>query len=167
LLFSSIEDVDNFAGFRKEEGMATSNATIAVNFGPVMFLTLVSNDPSGTVVITSGRDISLEPQSTGENQFNLIFQPGSGVSSVNGLAVNSISSSSVSVRTQAGSGVATAVCTYASFPSPAPTASFTVFYTKTNAEFASGDPTIVFNPPSGTGGDEIVEAPVVAEAVLV
>lgn len=147
--------------------MATSNATIAVNFDTVMFLTLISNDPSGTVAV-AGKDVSLLPQSTGENQFNLIFQPGGGVSSVNGLAVNSISSSSVSVRTQAGSGVATAVCTYASFPSPAPTASFTVFYTKTTSGLTSDDdPTIVFNPPSGTGGDEIVEAPVVAEAVLV
>jgi hypothetical protein len=146
--------------------MATSNATIAVNFGPIMFLTLVSNDPSGTVVV-AGKDVSLEPQSTDENQFILVFQPGNGVSSVNGLAVTSISSSSVSIKTQASGGVATATCAYAGFPSPAPTASFTVFYTKTNAEQASDDPTIVFNPPSNTEGIEVDEPPVlVAESVL-
>lgn len=146
--------------------MATSNATIAVNFGPVMFLSLVSNDPSGTVIV-AGRDVSLRPQSANENQFDLIFQPGNGVSSVNGLAVTSISSSSVSIKTHVSGGVATATCTYASFPTPAPTASFTVFYTKTTTELASDDPTIVFNPPSGTGGDGVIDEVLAAEPVMV
>ncbi|MEA2601538.1 MAG: hypothetical protein QOF89_2530 [Acidobacteriota bacterium] len=146
--------------------MATSSATIAVNFGSSLFLTLVSNVPTGTVT-ASGTGVSLLPQSTTENQFNLTFQAGSGVRSVNGIAVTSISSSSVSVTAQASGGVATANCFYASFLSPAPTANFTLFYTKQNFEAVREDPTITFNPPSGGTDGEIEEAPMKAEEVLV
>ncbi|HEX4965464.1 MAG TPA: hypothetical protein VF173_31930 [Thermoanaerobaculia bacterium] len=146
--------------------MATSSATIAVNFGTSLFLTLVSNTPDGTVAV-SGTDVSLLPQSTGENEFDLLFQPGSGVISVNGILVRSVSSSSVSVATHAGGGTATAICTYKSFQSPAPTATFNLIFIKQTFELMSEDPTIVFNPPSGVGGVESVEALVAAEAVLV
>jgi hypothetical protein len=145
--------------------MATSIATISVNFNTSMSLTLAGNIPAGTVTV-SGKDVSLLPQSTDENQFDLTFQAGSGVSSVNGLTVTSISSSSVSVTTQASSGVATATCSYSSFQSPAPTAAFQVLYIKANGHFAIDDPTIVFNPPSGVGVIEIEDAAVAAKEVL-
>lgn len=144
--------------------MATSNATIAVNFDQVMYLTLVSDVPPGTVAV-SGKDVSLLPTSATDNQFILRFQAGIGVTSVNGILVTSVSSSSVSVKAQAGGGVATATCEYKSFLSPAPTASFTVFYTKSTSELAFEDPTIVFNPPSGLAGIENEET-LVAEAVM-
>jgi hypothetical protein len=162
-LLLSIDDANNLAGFRKEEGMATVNATIAVNFDSVMFLTLVSNNPKDTVALL-GKDVSLLPQSSDENQFNLIFQPGAGVRSVNGLAVTSISSTSVSVSTEVAGGIATAKCTYEGFQSPAPQANFTVFFTKASFEQVSDDPTIVFNPPSTLL--QLAEAPVAAEAVM-
>jgi len=144
--------------------MATSNATIAVNYDQVMYLTLASNVPAGTVAV-SGKDISLLPSSATDNQFILTFQAGIGVASVNGIAVTSISSTSVSVKSQAGGGIAIATCTYKSFQSPAPTANFTIFYTKSTSELAQEDPTIVFNPPSGLPDGDSEEA-LVAEAVM-
>jgi hypothetical protein len=146
--------------------MATSSAIIAVNYGTSLYLTLINNTPAGTVAV-SGTGVSLLPETTTENQFNLTFQAGSGVRSVNGIAVTSISSSSVSVAAQAGGGVATVNCSYASFLSPAPTASFTLFFTKQTFEEVGEDPTIVFNPPSGGTEIEIEQAPVAAEVVLV
>src|SRR5436305_7614527 len=97
---------NNFAGFRKEEDMATSSATIAVNYGTSMFLSLVGNDPAGTVGV-SVRDVALLPQTSADNQFQLRFQAGSGVLSVNGIQVTSVSSSSVSMSTQASAGMVT------------------------------------------------------------
>jgi len=140
--------------------MATSSATIAVNYGTSMFLSLVGNDPAGTVGV-SVRDVALLPQTSADNQFQLRFQAGSGVLSVNGIQVTSVSSSSVSISTQASGGIVTATCAYNGFQTPAPTISFTVFYTKQTLEDASEDPTIVFNPPSG-GQIVMAEAPLLA-----
>jgi hypothetical protein len=144
--------------------MATSNATIAVNYDQAMYLTLVSDIPPGTVAV-AGKDVSLLPSSATENQFILTFQAGIGVASVNGIAVTSVSSTSVSVKAQASGGVVIATCTYNSFLLPAPTANFMVFYTKSTFEQAFEDPTIVFNPPSGFRGIESEET-LVAEAVM-
>lgn len=147
--------------------MATSSATIAVNYSSsTMSLSLSSNTPSGTVT-ASGTSVSLLPQSNTENQFNLTFQAGSGVSSLTGISVTSVSSTSVSVSSSVSNGVATATCKYSSFPSPAPTASFNLTYTTTSGTKLRHDPTIVFNPPSGTGVIEIEQEPEMAEEVLV
>jgi hypothetical protein len=147
--------------------MATSSATIAVNYSSsTMSLSLISNTPTSTVT-ASGTSVSLLPQSNTQNQFNLTFQAGSGVSSVIGISVTSVSSTSVSVTTRVSGDVATATCTYRSFPSPAPTASFNLTYRLSSGQIVFHDPTIVFNPPSGSGITEIEVAPVAAEEVLV
>jgi len=146
--------------------MATSVATIAVNYDKTMYLTLASNDPTGTVTAV-GTEVSLLPQSADENQFHLTFQPGSGVSSVIGISVTSVSSFSVSIQAGASGGIATAICTYRSFQSPAPVATFNLSYRTSSGENLLHDPTITFNPPSGVGVIEIEEAPVAAEEVLV
>jgi len=91
-----------------------------------MFLSLVSDDPADTVGV-SVKDVSLLPQTAADNQFQLRFQPGSGVRSVNGISVTSISSTAVSISTQSSGGVVTATCSYNSFQTPAPTISFTLF----------------------------------------
>src|SRR5436853_1392811 len=160
----AVEDENNFAGLRKEEDMATSSATIAVNYGTNMFLSLVSDDPADTVGV-SVKDVSLLPQTAADNQFQLRFQAGSGVRSVNGISVTSISSTSVSITTQSSGGVVTATCSYNGFQTPAPTVNFTLFYTKQTFEDVSEDPTIVYNPPSGVGEGLIVDAPVAAAEV--
>ncbi len=146
--------------------MSTSSATIAVNYNTSMYLTLVSNDPTGTVIV-AGTSVDLLPQSTDENQFNLTFQPGSGVSSVIGISVTSVSSSSVSVKAGASGGVATAICAYRSFQTPAPVVTFNLSYRTSSGEIFVHDPTIVFNPPSGVDEPAIEEAPVAVEEVLV
>ncbi len=146
--------------------MATSSATIAVNYGASMFLSLVSNDPAGTVGV-SVKDVSLLPQTAADDQFQLRFQAGSGVRSVNGISVTSISSTAVSISTQSSGGIVIATCSYGSFQTPAPTISFTLFYTKQTFEDVSEDPTIVYNPPSGVGEGLIVDAPVAAAEVRV
>jgi hypothetical protein len=147
--------------------MSTSSATIAVNYSSsTMSLSLISNTPTGTVT-ASLISVSLLPQSNTENQFNLTFQAGSGVSSVIGISVTSVSSTSVSVSSSVSNGVATATCKYSSFPTSAPTASFTLTYRLSSGQIVFHDPTIVFNPPSGIDEMEIEQLPVVAEEVLV
>ncbi|HEX3556271.1 MAG TPA: hypothetical protein VIA62_23885 [Thermoanaerobaculia bacterium] len=144
--------------------MATSSATIAVNYGTSLYLTLASNDPAGTVEV-SGKDVSLLPQTAADNQFNLRFQPGSGVRSVNAISVTSVSSAAISISTQAGGGIVNATCAYNGFQTPAPTVSFTLLYTKQTLEDDQEDPTIVYNPPSGVGQVQIAEVPALAVEV--
>lgn len=149
-----------------------ASATLSVEAtGSNNTLSLVVTDvvPANSVTVTGtgpGTQMSLTPQTPTDTTFTLTFVAGTNVSSVNSVTVPvPFGPNNLLTINPPGPVVVTA---FDVAPFQGSNFSFTVTFTPTGTtKIVREDPTIVFNPPSTDEPDQLVEAPVAAEPVIV
>jgi hypothetical protein len=146
--------------------MPTATLIVSLNDQNNLGFSISDQSSPDTVSITgsgSGTRIVLTPASSSDLIFQLTFTAGNGIASLEGLNTPVYAGSQI--RSNGGNVVVT--CDD-QVPFQGSSLKTQVVYTPEKSSLSlTGDPTIVFNPPSGVGAGQLEEAPVAAEPVMV
>ncbi len=149
--------------------MASATLTVSLS-NKIMTITPSNVIPEGSVTVSgTGKDteVSLTPQSPTDTTFSLTFVQGAGVVSLNSLLLPVPFGLSKTLSVSQGDGSILALC-FNVPPFQGQPFDFRVLYLPTGSnQIVFEDPTIVFNPPSGSPETQLYETPVVAEPVMV
>ena len=144
--------------------MPTATITVGLSEKGSLWFSVSSQSTPDTVSITgtgAGTRIALTPATSSDTTFELTLTPGAGIASLNGLTTP-VSGGPL----ESNGGNLVVICNgQKSFQGTS--VKTQVDFTPASGAPGAGDPTIVFNPPSGVGADQLEAAPVVAELVMV
>jgi hypothetical protein len=147
--------------------MPTATITVGLNDKDSLWFKVSSQSTPDTVSITgtgAGTRIVLTPASSDDATFDLTLNPGAGIARLDSLTTPVYAGGPI--RSTEGRLVVT--CDdQPIFYGSAVKAQVGYTPASSNQQLVSGDPTIVFNPPSGIGADQLEAAPVAAEPVMV
>ncbi|MEA2601537.1 MAG: hypothetical protein QOF89_2529 [Acidobacteriota bacterium] len=142
--------------------MLTATITVSLNSGALQYQ---SSDDSIVSVSGTGAGTRLRLHPTLDDpNIELTFAPGAGIDSLNSLTTPASAFGGSPIL---GDGNGNVVVTCNSIPLFEDWAFSTELGYTVDAILLKHDPTIVFNPPSGGALDQLEEAPVAAEPVMV